>query len=281
MKLKIVSYLAPNWFGFYEAVAAYLGRSLKIETQIISGQSDPLLDLMWLQDEFDLAFICGLPFIRYAQMVPHQLQAVVAPVIDSPRYQNRPIYFSDVIVNAASNITTFADLKGKIWCYNDLGSNSGYNLLYYHLLQNGYAFDFIGTTIQSGSHQRSIRWVVEGRADFAAIDSTVLKQELRDFPELSQHLRVVDSIGPNPMPPIVAKVDLGAEFIHRIQSALLSPDAELLAAMQKAGVQRYAAVQSRDYEAIAQIYYSVMSQGLLRHNDQELSCSSAFHAIEV
>ncbi len=261
MKLKIVSYLAPNWFWFYEAVAAYLSRSLKIATQIIAGQSDPLLDLMRSQDEFALAFMCGLPFIRYDQMVPHQLQAVVAPVMDSPRYQNRPIYFSDAIVNAASNITTFADLKGKIWCYNDPGSNSGYNLLYYHLLEKGYAFDFIGKAIQSGSHQRSIRWIVEGKADFAAIDSTVLEQELRDFPELSQHLRVVDSIGPNPMPPLVAKVDLGAEFIARIQSALLNPDAELLAAMETAGVQRFAAVESRDYHAIAQIYYLVIGNG--------------------
>ncbi|MFB2975289.1 phosphate/phosphite/phosphonate ABC transporter substrate-binding protein [Microseira sp. BLCC-F43] len=261
MNFKIVSYLAPNWFWFYEAVAAYLGRYLKIETQIISGESDPLLDLMRAQDEFALAFICGLPFIRYDQMVPNQLQPVVAPVMGSPRYQNRPIYFSDVIVNAASNLTNFADLKGKIWCYNDPGSNSGYNLLYYHLFQSGYAFDFIGKAIQSGSHQRSIRWIVEGKADFAAIDSTVLEQELRDFPELSQDLRVVDSIGPNPMPPVVAKVDLGAEYIHRIQSALLTPDAELLAAMEKAGVQRFAAVQSRDYDAIAQIYYLVMGNG--------------------
>ncbi|HBE36299.1 MAG TPA: phosphate ABC transporter substrate-binding protein, partial [Cyanobacteria bacterium UBA11368] len=48
MKLKLVSYLAPNWFWFYEAVAAYLGRFLKTETQIISGEGDPLLELMWL-----------------------------------------------------------------------------------------------------------------------------------------------------------------------------------------------------------------------------------------
>lgn len=268
MKLKLVSYLAPNWFWFYKAVAAYLERVLKTETQIISGEGDPLLELMRSPDQFDLAFICGLPFIRYCQMVPNRLQAVVAPVMRSPRYQNRPIYFSDIIVNAASNLTTFVDLKGKIWCYNDPGSNSGYNLMYYHLLEKGYPFDFIGKAIQSGSHQRSISWVVEGKADFAAIDSTVLEQELRDFPELSQHLRVVDSIGPNPMPPIVAKVDLGAEFIDRIQSALLSPDAELLAAMEKAGVQRYAAVESRDYDALAKLsagiasyYYLVMGNG--------------------
>ncbi|HBE49456.1 MAG TPA: hypothetical protein DDW76_11810 [Cyanobacteria bacterium UBA11369] len=107
MKLKLVSYLAPNWFWFYEAVAAYLGRFLKTETQIISGEGDPLLELMWLQDEFDLAFICGLPFIRYCQMVPNHLQAVVAPVMRSPRYQNRPIYFSDIIVNFTWTVASF------------------------------------------------------------------------------------------------------------------------------------------------------------------------------
>lgn len=50
--------------------------------------------------------------------------------------------------------------------------------------------------IQSGSHQRSIRLVVDGLAECAGIDSVVLEQELRDLPDLSRHLRVVETIGP-------------------------------------------------------------------------------------
>jgi phosphonate transport system substrate-binding protein len=40
-RLGIVSYLAPNWFGLYQAIATYLGRVLQVETQLQQSQYDP------------------------------------------------------------------------------------------------------------------------------------------------------------------------------------------------------------------------------------------------
>ena len=253
-QLRLVSYLAPNMFGFYEAVGAYLSRVVGAQIQLVQSQYDPLDDPMMLQDQLDIAFICGLPFARRQREVSTQLQALVAPVMQAHRYQNRPVYFSDIIVNAESNLLTFNALRGKTFCYNDPGSNSGYNLVRYQLIQGKYPSSFFGKVIQSGSHQRSIRLIVDGLADCAAIDSTVLEQELRDWPELSNHLRVIDSIGPCPMPPVVAAQRLGAQFLHSLQLALCQPDTELLAAMERSHVRHYVAVQSEDYEVLATIY---------------------------
>ncbi|RCJ31966.1 phosphate ABC transporter substrate-binding protein [Nostoc minutum NIES-26] len=252
--LRIISYLAPNGLGFYQAIAAYLGRVLGIETQLEQGECDPLEDPLLFQDQLDLAFICGLPLVRYSQIISNQLQTLVAPVLQSSRYGNCPIYYADVIVNADSNIKKFADLLGKTFCYNDLGSNSGYNLLCHRLIQETYPHNFFGKTIQSGFHQRSIRWVVEGLADCAAIDSVVLEQELKDFPELSQHLRVVEVLGPSPMPPLVVAQRLGISLIQQMQLALLQPDAELQRVMEKFGVRRFAAVKLENYQILNKIY---------------------------
>lgn len=260
-KLRVVSYLAPNWFWFYEAVSTYISRVLGVETQLHPGKFDPLEDPILLQDQLDLAFICGLPLIRYCQIVPNQLLPIVTPVIETPRYQNRPVYFTDVIVNAASSLSKFEDLAGKKLCYNDPGSNSGYNLLRHRLHQGGHPQNFFGEVIQSGSHQRSIRWVVDGLADCAGIDSVVLEQELRQFPELSDHLRVVEVIGPCPMPPLVAAQHLGKSLIQQLQLALLQPDVELQTAMKQAGVLRFAAVELVEYKAIAQIYNTAVEAG--------------------
>ncbi|OUL32009.1 phosphate ABC transporter substrate-binding protein [Nostoc sp. T09] len=260
-KLQVISYLAPNWFGFYEAVLAYLGRVLAVETQLKQGECEPLLDPLLLKDQLDLAFICGLPLIRYSQIVLDQLQPVIAPVMQAPRYQNRPIYFSDAIVNANSDLASFDDLVGKTLCYNDPGSNSGYNLLRHRLFQGRHPHHFFGKVVQSGSHQNSIRWVAAGKVDCAAIDSVVLEQELRDFPELSQQLRVVEVLGPCPIPPLVAAQHLGKSLIQQIQLALLEPDAELQTAMNRVGVQRFAAVELADYEAIADIYNAAIKAG--------------------
>ncbi|MCC5636586.1 PhnD/SsuA/transferrin family substrate-binding protein [Nostoc sp. CHAB 5844] len=260
-KLRVISYLAPNWFWFYEAIVAYLGRVLKVETQLQASKHDPLEDPILLTNQLDLAFICGLPLVRYSQVAANQLQPVVAPVMEAPRYQNRPIYFTDVIVNADSQLFSFADLAGKTLCYNDRGSNSGYNLLRHRLVQGQHPKNFFAQTIQSGFHQRSIRWVVEGLADCAGIDSVVLEQELRDFPDLSKHLRVVEVIGPCPMPPLVAAQHLDKLLIQQIQAALLQPDTELQAAMKKVGVKRFAAVDWSEYEAIATIYNTAIHAG--------------------
>jgi phosphonate transport system substrate-binding protein len=252
--LKIISYLAPNWLEFYQAIAAYLNRVLEVEFQLTQGECDPLEDPLLFQDKLDLAFICGLPLIRYSQIVPNQLQTLVAPVMQSARYKNCPVYYADVIVNAHSNIQKFTDLAGKTFCYNDPGSNSGYNLLCHRLNKEKYPENFFGKILQSGAHQSSIRWVVEGLADCAAIDSVVLEQELKNYPELSQHLRVVEVLGPSPMPPLVVAQRLGISLIEQMQLALLQPDADLQRVMQQFGVKRFAAVKLEDYQILNQIY---------------------------
>lgn len=260
-KLRLVSYLAPNMFGFYAAVEAYLHRAFKVETQLVQSQYDPLEDPMMLCDRVDIAFICGLPFARRHQVASNQLQALVAPVMQHPRYENRPVYFADIIVNQDSQLMTFHDLAGKTLCYNDLGSNSGYNLLRQRLIQDSYPSQFFGKAIASGSHQRSIKLVIEGLADCSAIDSTVLEQELHDFPELSHHLRVIGSIGPCPMPPVVVAQRLGVELIQELQSALLHPDSELNAAMERSHIQHYATVESEEYAGLGDSYNKAIDAG--------------------
>lgn len=249
-KLRLVSYLAPNMFWFYEVVGAYLGRVLGVEPQLVQSLYDPLADPAMLQDQLDVAFICGLPFVQLSQIIPDQLQIVVAPVMQASRYKKRPVYFADVIVSADSGLMTFNQLVGKTLCFNDRGSNSGYNLLRQRLIQAGYSSHFFGNVIQSGSHQNSIEMVVEGVADCSAIDSTVLEQELHNSPELADCLRVIESIGPCPIPPVVAAQHLGATFIKCLQLALLQPDTELQSAMKRAMIQQYVPMQLEDYSSI-------------------------------
>lgn len=260
-QLKLVSYLAPNMFWFYEAVGAYLSRVLGVETDIVQSEYDPLEDPVMLQEQLDIAFICGLPLVQINRNRVNQLQPVVAPVMQASRYQNRPVYFSDIIVSAESGFKTFDDLKGKTLCYNDPGSNSGYNMVRQKLMQGGYSSNFFGKVIQSGSHQRSMRWVADRIADCAVIDSTVLEQELRDAPELAMHIQVIESIRACPIPPVVASRRLKPEVIELIQSALCQPDAELQSAMERSHIRRYVRVQLEDYDAIATMYNTAIKAG--------------------
>jgi phosphonate transport system substrate-binding protein len=89
----------------------------------------------------------------------------------------------------------------------------------------------------------------------------VLEQELRDFPELSPRLRVIESIGPCPMPPVVVAQRLGSRLIDSLQSALAQPDTELQSAMERSHIQRYVPVQSEDYTQLATMYDTALKAG--------------------
>lgn len=251
--LKAISYLAPNWFDYYQAVTAALARSLSVEIQFQQGTCDPLVDPLLLQDQLDLAFICGLPAIRYHHTQPQQLQILATPVLAAERYSDRPIYFSDVIVNGTSPAQHFSDLVGQVFCFNDRGSNSGYNLVRWFVLQNDLGENFLDNQIESGSHQRSLEWVIRGKADWAALDSTVLDQIWRDHPEWRNQVKVITTIGPAPMPPIVVATHLGTALIQKMQLALLQPDRPLQTTMAIAGVNRYVLQTWQNYEILAEI----------------------------
>lgn len=254
MKLNLVSYLVPDFLWFYEAVGAYLSRTLDLEADVFQAQCDSLVDPILLGDRVDLAFICGLPFIRYDQMQPGQLTAIAAPVMANPRYGDRPVYFTDLIVQAQSSFCQLSDLAGKTFCYNDPGSNSGYHLLRDRLFRAGYPQPFFSKLLESGFHQQSLRWVAAGRADCATIDSVVLEQEIANFPELADQLRVIESIGPRPIPPVVAAQHLDLQLIADIQAALLAPDRVLQEAMDQATIQRYAPVSTEDYAELGLMF---------------------------
>ncbi|MEE3720004.1 PhnD/SsuA/transferrin family substrate-binding protein [Tumidithrix elongata RA019] len=128
-KFLIVSYLSPNLFWFYQAVARAIRRHTHLEVEIIEGSCDPLDDPLLQNHQLDLAFLCGLPLLRHNRQAARPLQLLAAPVMQGDRYQNLPIYFADIVVHTASHRSTFADLKGTRFCYNDAGSNSGYNRL--------------------------------------------------------------------------------------------------------------------------------------------------------
>jgi len=105
-------------FWFYEAVWGVPGRILGVETHI--AEPMPLSDPVMLQDQLDIAFICGLPFVRHYRVISGQLKAIVAPVMQSSRYQDRPVYFS-ISSSTLSGLKTFDELVGKTLCYNDQG----------------------------------------------------------------------------------------------------------------------------------------------------------------
>src|SRR5687767_8414733 len=238
--LRVVSFLAPRLFWFYEFVADALGRRLGVPIEVMPGTSYAELA------DCDVAFVCGLAYVEMAESQP-LVEPIAAPILTGARYQNRPIYFSDVIVRRDCPGRSFGDLRGCRWAYNEVHSQSGYGITRHELVRRGATAGFFGQVIEAGWHDRAIDMVLSGQADAAAVDSHVLTLAMQQQPELAQRLRVIDSLGPSTIQPVVAARRLSPALKTRLRRCLiaLADDPEVKTLFVRALVDRFVAVNDQ------------------------------------
>ncbi len=111
-----------------------------------------------------------------------QVELLAVPVPVGRRYENRPVYFSDLVVHRQSPYRCFSDLRGRVWAFNEPRSHSGYNVVRAHLAGLGAYAGFFARAVESGAHVNSLRMILDRRVDCAAIDSTVLEWAAQEQP---------------------------------------------------------------------------------------------------
>ena len=259
--LRFATFLAPNMLPVYRFVADYVGRRLHVAADLVVGSSFSEFE----RGEADVGFICGLPYVQLADRRPSPIALLAAPVLQGERYGGRPIYFSDVIVRRDSPFQSFADLRGRSWSYNDPDSHSGYNVTRYHLVRLGETAGFFGRVVEAGWHQRSIDLVAAGEVDASAIDSQVLAIEMRERPELASLLRVIDSLGPSTIQPVVASSRLPDSVRLEARDALLEMGAapEARTVLDRGLVARFAPVADSDYDDIRRMLRAAERTGFM------------------
>ncbi len=244
--------MAENADFVAAAVTSYIAKQLGVAAEFVNG-------IPWQEREFLLdagrihvAWICGLPYVLRADRPHPQIELLAAPVMQDARYEDRPVYYSDVVVRRDSEFRTFADLRGASWAYNEPGSHSGYNVVRYHLAVVGAASGYFGEVIEAGAHQVSLQMILEGRIDASAIDSTVLEQEFRRDPAIRSQIRVLERLGPSPMPPWVALRSLPQDLRNSLRAVLLGmhQDPRGREILGECHMARFAPVKDADYDAI-------------------------------
>ena len=80
--LVFANFLAPNMTSTYADVTAQVGERLGVPTALVKGVS---LDQL-REASVDIAFLCGLPYVRLLQEQAGVLRLLAAPVLDEPRY---------------------------------------------------------------------------------------------------------------------------------------------------------------------------------------------------
>jgi phosphonate transport system substrate-binding protein len=253
--LRFSTCQAPIAEPFCKALTAYIGDKLAIPSEFIGDipwqERERLLDL----GDIQVCWICGLPYVRKKNIEGKRVELLAAPVMRHPRYSGEPVYYSDVVVRADSVIYDFEDLRGRTWAYNEPGSHSGYNVTRYHLAKQGLGDHYFGCVIESGSHQNSLRLLLQGVIDATAIDSTVLEMALKNDRSLRDRIRTITILGPSPAPPWVVHPSVSSDMRRALRQEFLQmeKDAKGQRLLEEAGMLRFAGVSDDAYDPIREM----------------------------
>jgi len=250
--LKIASCMAENTEPFCRALARYIQNKIGIATEYVGDIPWQERERMFDAGEIQVLWLCGLPYVHKAELFRTQVELLAVPVPVGRRYENRPVYFSDVVVHRQSPYRCFSDLRGRTWAFNEPRSHSGYNVVRAHLAGLGAYAGFFASAVESGAHVNSLRMILDRRVDCAAIDSTVLEWAAQDQPKISEHLRVIETLGPSPIPPWVVSKSVPVHRRRTIRNLLLDMHCDPfgMVTLNEGRIARFVASDDHDYDPI-------------------------------
>jgi len=245
------AFVSESGVNLYEEIANYLARKNGITIEVTTGLAYSTINSMLETGAVDLGFICGLPYTLLRDGPTPRAELLGGPIMKYPRYGGQPVYFADLVVRSDSPHRSLSDLRGRTLVYNDERSHTGYNAPRHRLMERGFATGFFGKVVRSGSHEESIRMVAAGEADASWVDSLVLDYDREKRIGRAGEVRVLESIGPMTVSPVVASPDLPAELRAGLRRTLLGmhEDPEGKRLLDEARIERFAPVEDAQYDS--------------------------------
>jgi phosphonate transport system substrate-binding protein len=268
------AFVSQQGIGVYRDIARYLSDKLDADVRVISGTSYDESNMLLEQGIIQVGFICGLPYVQ--EHAEGKVSLVAIPVMaadagqipGTPGYAAVPgKYYSYTIVRKDSPYQSWQDLKGKSYVFNEMTSNSGYNLPRYKLVQLGARswYDWFSRVEVSGSHEESIRMVARGLVDASSVDSMVLDYERHVKDPDALKVRVIETLFPGGagIPPVVVGSQVDPKLRLRLQKALVNmdQDPEGRRILKSALLQRFDPPDDHNYDDIRRMVKAARDAG--------------------
>ena len=192
----------------------YLAERLKRPVEFV--QRDRYRETMDLlqQQKVDFAWICDYPYLVLKKDV--RLMAVALN-------EGKPTYKSYLIVPASDTKTSsIGDLKGKVFAYADVHSNTGYLSPRFEIKRTGAdPAKFFKRTFFTWSHRKAIDAVAASLAQGASVDSYVWDVLNKVRPDITAKTRIAWRSEDYGFPPLVAQRGVTEADFVSMQSVLI------------------------------------------------------------
>ena len=244
MRFAVAAMLSPaSTFDTYRTLLRHIAERLGMRHRFVQRRTYDEINRLLLRGELDLAFLCSG---AYAALPPDAaLELVAIPIVGGS-----PFYHSLVIVPEDSPHRLLPDLRGARFAFTDPLSNTGHLYPTYRLTQLGSTPEaFFGSTLFTGSHDRSIVAVFRRVVDAAAVDDLIYQRLVVPDSRYWGKLRVLERSPDFPIPPVVSPISVPAETRARIGELLLgldeTPDGRVL--LTQLGIDRFERGRAADY----------------------------------
>lgn len=215
----------------------------------------------WTRPDMLFSQACGYPLIA---SLSGRVTLLATPIYDSPGC-NGADYCSFIVVQADSSWAEFSDLCGGACAVNGPDSWSGHHalrLLIAEEISEG-ADGFCRAAI-SGSHAASVKMVVEGRADFAAIDCVTHSILARFRPASLKGTRVLGRTRLMPGLPLIAGKSASPRDIEGLREGLQAAmaDPTLASAREALGIAGVQFLPAGEYGRMAAALDAIAAAGV-------------------
>lgn len=244
--------MAENTEVFCSAAADYIRDYLGVGAEYVTGIPWQERERLFDAGVIHILWLCGLPYVHKADLAENNMELLAVPVPLGARYDDKPVYFSDIVVSSDSRYRNFLDLRGTFWAYNEPRSHSGFNVVRAHLAAIGQPNGFFATTVESGAHSASIEMILSGSVAGAAIDSTVLEWLVCLRPSVAEGVRVIETFGPSPIPPWVISRLVPASLRKEVRELLfgMADESRGRDILARGRIARFVSALDSDYDPI-------------------------------
>lgn len=231
----------------------YIGKKLGMHDKIVFTTLYADMSRLLKNDEVDIAYVCGAPYVLDHDSFGEELLAVPIPAFSD----GRPIYQSYVIVRKDSPYQSLGDLKGARYAFSDPLSNSGKLVPTYLLAKEGYKVeDYFQSYIYTYGHSNSIEAVAVGLVDGASVDGYIWELHQRIDPTYSSQTKIIHKSKDFPFTPFVFRKSIDPEIKKKIKNIFLQmhKDPEGKKILDKLFLDRFISLKDKDYDPIREMF---------------------------
>lgn len=249
LRVAVASMTSPKeTYESYQQMIKLIGNKLGYHVELVQRNSYTEINDLLKNREVDIAFICSYAYVMGKKEFGLELLAV-------PQIKGKTTYRGYLIVNSASNIFTFNDLQGRDFAFTDPLSFTGY--FYPQLLLKASNSDYrkyFRKTYFTKSHDNSIKAVMQGLVDGAAVDSLIFDYMAHKDNNINQKIRVIAVSEEAGMPPLVARPGLPNDLKQKIRTTILGlhETEEGQKVLKNLQIERFVQGNDHDYDGIRQ-----------------------------